>query len=308
MTATYNENKTKIIKRSLQHINILDLNASADDDLYNYASDTLNVMIKKWEAQGINLWKRKIGYLFPQYNTASYSLGSSGDNCTTAYVSTFLNGSASASATSLTVDSTTGMTAGDYIGIQLTAGTRQWTTISSVTSSTIVVITDALTTAASDDGSVVSYTTKITRPVRILRSTVKDLTNSSESSMGILNYDEYFNFPVKSTQGKPNNFYYDRLLSGSTPYIGTLYIFPVPSNVTDILVFTYQESLSDITNTTDYADFPQEWLSALEWNLACEMCYHFGKFEELKSIQPKADLELAIVQNFDSDDAPLRFE
>lgn len=308
MTATFNLNKTAIITRALQTINAIDLNSTVGPDEYAYASDILNLMIKKWEAQGMNLWKRRLGYLFTSYNTRNYELGTSGTNATLSYVSTTISADEASGQTTLSITSSSGMTIGDYIGIELDDGTRQWTTIASIPDGTSVNVNNALTDEASAENTVITYTTKITRPLRILRSTVLSLDNDSETTMGDLSYDEYFNMPIKTTLGSPNNFYYDKLLSGSSPYTGTLYLFPTPNNVNDIIVFTYQESLSDMTNTTDYSDFPQEWGYALIFNLACELAYHYGKFAELQQIQPKADMELAIVQNFDSDDSPIRFQ
>jgi hypothetical protein len=306
MTATFNLNKTNIITRALQAINVIDLNATPDYDEYAYASDVLNLMIKKWEAMGMNLWKRRIGYLFTAKDTASYSLGSAGTYATNSYVSTTISAAEASGQTTISVTSSSGMSASDYIGIELDSGSRFWSTISSVPSSTSVIINDALTGAAAADNTVVTFTTKITRPLRIIRATCMDLGNSNtESAMSMIGHDEYFDIPVKSSSGKPNQLYYDKLLSGSTPYTGTAYLFPRPSDVNNVIVFSYQESLADITNTTDYADFPQEWVYALIVNLACELAYHYGKYEELQMLQPKADKELAIVQRFDSDDAPI---
>lgn len=305
MTATFNLNKQAIITRALQTINVIDLNATPDDDEYTYASDILNLMIKKWEALGMNLWKRRLGYLFTADSDNTYSLGTSGDHCTNSYVKTTLSAAEAAGQTTLSVTSSSGMAASDYVGIELTDGTRQWTTISSVPDSTSIIVNAALTGAAASGNTVVAYTSKINRPLRIIRATRLNLDTNTETQLTCIGHDEYFNTPVKTQEGAPNNLYYDRLISGSTPYTGTLYLFPTPNDVNDVIVFSYQESLADITNTTDYADFPQEWGYALIINLACELAYHYGKYQELQMLQPKADKELEIVQRFDSDDAPI---
>lgn len=308
MTTTFNLTKTNIIKRALQLINVIDLDATPDSNQYNYASDVLNLMIKKWEAQGINLWKRRLGYLFTAKDTSSYSLGTSGTNATLSYVSTTISTTEALGQTTLSVTSSSGMTANDYVGIELDDGTRQWSTISSVPNSTSIIIADALTDSATAANTVIAYTTKISRPLRIIRGTTLDLANSNqEAPIRGIGHDEYFDLPIKTSGGRANQFYYDKLLSGSTPYTGTLYLYPRPDDVNVIITFSFQEPLSDITNTTDYADFPQEWGFCLVFNLACELAYQYGKFEELKFIQPKASQELMDVQQFDSDDTPLKF-
>lgn len=305
MTAIFNLNKYNIIVRALQTINVIDLMAVPDADEYAYASDILNLMIKKWEAQGLNLWKRRLGYLFTAKDTASYTLGTAGDNCTNAYIDTTLNSTAASSATSLTLTSSTGMTIGDFIGIELDNGTRQWSTIATVPTSTTVTINDALTLQASSTNTVFTYTTKINRPLKVLRATRYNIDDNTESTMMVEGYDEYFDISVKTSAGSPNQLYYDKLLGGTTPYTGTMYLFNRPTNVNEIIVFSYQESLADLNDPTDYADFPQEWVYALIFNLACELAYHYGKFEELQAIQPKAEKEYALVSQFDSDDAPI---
>lgn len=309
MTATFNLNKLELIRLALQSVNIIDLPATPDSETYQVSSKLLNLMLKKWEAQGINLWKRRQGYLFTALNDEQYELGTSGFHATLSYTATALSNSASSLATVLSVSSNSGMTAGDFIGIELDDGTRHWDTIASVAGDTSVTITSGLASAAASGNNVVFYTNKISRPLRVLRATTLDLrtTNHNEVAMRISSYDEYFNTPVKSSSGRPNNFYYDRLLNGSTPYTGTLFLYPRPNNVNYIIAFTFQESIADLSNVTDYADFPQEWLDAVRWNLAVEMAYFFGKFQELQVIEPKAQRELEIAQLFDSDDAPLRF-
>jgi hypothetical protein len=302
MTTTFNLNKSAIITRALQMINAISLDATASYEEIAFASDILNLMIKKWEAQGVNIWKRRLGYLFPDYNTASYSLGSAGDNAALSYIQTTVS---SGTGTSLTVDDDTDISSGDYIGIELDDGTRQWTTVNGAPAANVITLTDALTDTVSDGNTVITYTTKITRPLKILRATIKDLSNNSETKMGGLSYDEYFDMPLKSTLGRSNNYYYDKLLVGSTPYTGTLYLYPTPNSVNQIMVFSYQESLSDMTNSTDYAEFPQEWIYALIINLACELAFPYGKTQELQLLLPKAQAELDIAQLHDSDDTPL---
>lgn len=309
MTNTFNLQKLQIILRAMKHINIIDVSINRiDPDEYAYASDTLNVMIKKWEAQGLNLWKRKLGVLFTDSSINSYSLGTNGAHATNSYNATTVLSNIAIGDTTINVTSSANMTTNDYIGIECDDGTRQWSTISSVPTSTSVIINNAMTVASSStSNTIVSYTTQITRPIRILRGTIYDLSNNTEMMMESLNYDEYLNLPIKSTPGRPNNFYYDRLLQGTTPYTGQAYFFPNPNNVKYLFKFTYQESLADLVSDTDYSDFPQEWLAALEWNLACELAYHYGKYQELQVIQPKAQQELSYVQDFDSDDPSIRF-
>ncbi len=308
MSVTFNLNKTKIITRALQKINAIGIKDTPPSAEFELASDLLNGMFKYYEAQGLNLWKRRIGYLFLDYNEPSYDLGSSGDHATLSYIKTTLSSDAAAAATSLTVDSITGIADNDYIGIELDDGSRQWTQVNGTPSGSTINIDAALTDTASEDNLVVVYTTKISRPLRVLYGTVKDLTSGNETQFNLLNHDEYFCLPNKTTLGVPNQVYYDKLLTGSSPYTGKMYVWQNPNNVKYVIVFTFQEAISDILNNSDYADFPQEWILPIIHLLAYELGPYYEKSDaQMTDLKNKAMESLQVVQQFDSDDAPLQF-
>ena len=150
------------------------------------------------------------------------------------------------------------MTAADNIGVELDNGTRQWTTIVTVDSSTQVTITTALTAAAAAGNTVVAYTNKISdRPLRILDMRKVQLDDQKISTqMEQIGYSEYFNISLKTTDGAPLNFYYDKLLGE-----GQLHVFPRPDDVNMLLEFTYHEAIEDVDNGTDNFDFPAEMVS-----------------------------------------------
>lgn len=291
-----------IIKRAMQLANIININQSARGADYEYAIDIFQGMIKMWQAEGIQLWNRRQATLFSVYQDYQYSISNTGDHCTNSYVNTTLGAAEASGQTVLTVASSTGMTAGDYVGIELDDNSRQWTTIVSVDSSTQITVTDALTDDAASGNTVVAYTNKISdRPLRILDMRTIDLNNNKNSiSMENIGYDEYFNIPVKVTDGRPLNFYYDKLLDA-----GILYLFPRPDDVDVLLEFTYHEAIEDVDSSTNSLDFPTEWTLPLIYGLGAELCVAFGKFEELKVIKPLANEYKQIVREFDNDEEPL---
>lgn len=290
-----------IIKRAMQLINLININQTARGADYEYAVDVLQSMIKLWQAEGIQLWNRKQATLFPAYQDQQYSISSTGDHCTNSYVDTTFSADEASGQTVISVTSSTGMTAGDNVGLELDSGTRQWTTIVSVDSSTQITITTALTGAASSGNTIVAYTSKIVdRPLRILDMRTVDLKNNKNSvTMENIGYDQYFNIPVKTTDGRPLNYYYDKMLDA-----GVLYVFPRPDEVEFVLEFTYHEALEDVDSGTDNVDFPTEWTLPLIYGLAAELCIAFGKFEEFKTIKPLADEYKKIVREFDNDEEP----
>jgi hypothetical protein len=285
----------------MQLVNIININQTARGADQDYAIDIFQSMIKMWQAEGIQLWNRRQATLFTAYQDEQYSISHTGDHCANSYVNTTLSANAASAATVLTVTSSTGMTALDNIGIELDDSTRQWTTIVSVDSSTQVTITDALTGAAGSGNTIITYTDKISdRPLRILDMRTVDISNNKNSTpMVMIGYDQYFNIPVKTTNGRPLNFYYDKLLDA-----GVLYVFPRPNDVHFQLEFTYHEAIEDVDSSTDSLDFPTEWTLPLIYGLGAELCVAFGKFEELKIVKPLADQYKTIVRDFDCDEEP----
>lgn len=291
-----------IIKRAMHLANIVNLNQASRGDDYAFAVDIFQSMIKLWQAEGIQIWNRRQATIFPEYQDEQYTISSSGDNCTNSYVNSTISATEAAGQTVLSITSTTGMTAADRVGIELDDHTRQWTTIVSVDSTTQITVTAALTSSASAGNTIIAYTNKIgDKPLRILDMRTVDLSNNNSTiSMEQIDYAEYFNIPIKSTDGRAINFYYDKQLDS-----GILYVFPRPDDVNVVLNFTYHESIEDVDSGTDSMDFPVEWTLPLIYGLAAELMVAYGKFQELPVIQGKADQYKEIVRDFDADEAPM---
>lgn len=297
----YSLDRDTIIKRAMQLVNIININQTARGSDQEYAVDIFQSMIKLWQAEGIQLWNRKQATLFTAYQDEQYSISNTGDHCANSYVYTTLSAAEALGQTILSVTSSTGMTAADNVGIELSDGTRQWTTIVSVDSATQITVTATLTAAASSGATVIAYTNKINdRPLRILDARTVDLSNSRTSiQMEAVGYDQYFNIPVKTTDGKPINYYYDKMLDA-----GVLYLFPRPDDVNSLVEFTYHEAIEDVDSSTNSMDFPTEWTLPLIYGLGAELCIAFGKFQEHQTIKPLADEYKKIVREFDNDEEP----
>lgn len=301
-------NKTQIISRALQMINVYQFSDTIESDDYNFASDTLNMMIKLWEAEGLKLWKRRQATLFPQANQYVYQIGnvSGSDNTTNTYVGTKVTSAIASSVNIIPVASVVGLSIGMNIGLELDNNSRQWGAITNIVSNNITVSFNTTDTSASNN-TVVAYSTLINRPLNIIRATTMDLkNNNNEVPMMKISYDDYYNLPLKSTiPGRSTNFCYEKLLNNSLSYSGTLSLFPNPQQSSVIMNFTYLDSIQDMLNTTDNIDFPQEWLYPLVFNLAVELAYAYGKMTELQILQPKANDLKARIEMFDADDEPI---
>ena len=103
------------------------------------------------------------------------------------------------------------------------------------------------------------------RPLRILDAYLRDPTGNDVGLSVTSRYD-YDTLGLKSTQGIPNQLYYDPQLSNG---VVTLYNVPIDPAYTMHLVI--QRPFQDFNLATDTPDFPQEALQMLKWGLADEI-------------------------------------
>lgn len=272
------------------------------DELTN-GGQILNLMLKGWQAEGIALWLNKKATLFLDYNTQSYSIGPSGGNvCLTSdAVKTEVRVAASSTDTTLEVDSTTGMTAGDYIGVQLDDGTLQWTTIDTVTDTDTLELTDALTDDVAVDNHVYTYTTKLQRPLGIIEARRVDKDNIS-TPLFELSRQEYMALSLKSALGITTQYYFDPQLTNAA-----LYVWPTASLVTDTLEMTVKMPIQDMDASADDGEFPVEWSEAVVLNLARRIGIQLGVpvDKELKELAAEAKY---MAKTFDDETASLYFQ
>ncbi len=160
-SVNFTQTRNEIIQDAFQLIGVYGVGRTVSAEDMSFASNMLNKMVKAWQAKGLHLWTKEEGVLFPADNVGTYTLGNAANaakitNWSDAVI-TELNGDHAISATSLTVDDTTGMAASDNIGIVLDDDAITWTTIVSVDSSTALTITDGLDSAASDNNTIYIY-------------------------------------------------------------------------------------------------------------------------------------------------------
>ena len=303
-STNFTQTRNELINDAFQVIGVYGVGRTISAEDLNFAASTLNKMIKSWATKGLHLWTKEENVLFVTKDQSNYTLGSTANACAASdAVITQLNGALAASATAITVDSTTGMTVGDFIGIVLTSGAVHYTTIATLPTSTTLTLTSGVSAAASDDAIVYTYTTKIVKPLRILscrRAQGIDsgaTTTLSEIEMASIPYQDYMNLPSKSSSGVPNQFSY---MPGNTT--GVLYLWQRPNSGIYRINFTSERIIEDLDNAGDNFDFPSEWLEPLTWQLAMRLCPAFGKDKRMiSSIAPVASMMLENLLDWDSE-------
>ena len=113
-----------IIKQALWLIGAIGESETVPTDTTTQVAFQLNMLVKAWQAEGLNLWTTQEATLFLTKSVATYNLNSSsGDNASDTVEETSLSAAASSSATVLTVTSSTDMAASDIVLIELDDGT-----------------------------------------------------------------------------------------------------------------------------------------------------------------------------------------
>lgn len=297
----YSITRADIISAALRKVGAYDQGEAVTGDETSAAAIALNLMVKEWVARGVDIWLRDEITLFLQPGTRSYALGTT--YATASYVETTLSSAANASATVLSVTSSTGMTAADVIGIKLTNDNIHWTTISSVDSATQVTIASGLAAAAASGKKVYAYTTTAGRPTKIVSAYRRD-KNGIDTHVEIIGEEEYRSLSNKGSEGPPVAIWYQPTLT-----TGTLYVWPVDGGANvDRIVMSAQYYPDDFDAASDNPEFPIEWGNVLVWGLAAELASEYGIPErEQGKIWQIAEFKLNELMAYDVENASVEF-
>jgi len=282
--------RDNIITEALQLIGVIGEGETPSTNQKSDCARSLNMMIKFWMAEGMNLFVNQEIVLFPIKGQRQYTFGgSSVDNMAkeSEVITTKLNGSVSSSATSLTVDDTTGMAVGDIIGVVTDSSGIHFSTITVVGSSTTLTIADAIDDDASDNDRVYTFTSAFTQKILNVNNAWVRSTEDTDVPITIISRQEYVDLSKKTESGKINQLYFDPQVTTAN-----MNVWPVPddSHTNDrihLYVTRAYEDFDGVTNESE-PDFPQEWYLPLCWGLAVIISPKYGvtatKYQELIAI------------------------
>jgi len=77
----------------------------------------------------------------------------------------------------------------------------------------------------------------------------------TDFQMAKINREDYLNIPVKSTKGRPSQFWLD--MQRAAPVV---YLYPTPENSTDVFRYKRRNRIEDITASTESIDIPDRFL------------------------------------------------
>lgn len=269
-TATFSRNRDQLIASALRKVSAFESGETPDAQSVQDASDALNALVKHWQASGINIWTTQEAILFPQLSQVRYTIGTtSTDRVAGDYVETTTTSAAVAGASTIILDSVTGIATAYNIGVQLDDGTFQWTTVNGAPSGSTVTLTAVLTDSVASGNVVLVYQSALVRPVKILDARRYNLISAIEVPLSEMDRIEYMDMPNKTSTGAVNSFFYDR--RGGTNTTGLIYLWPSPETVDEVIKMTVARPIEDFSAAGNDADLPQEWIRAIEWGLADEL-------------------------------------
>jgi hypothetical protein len=284
-----------LINEALRAATISGISVPVQAADYAQGEICLNDILANLQTKQIHIWSETEAFLPLVTDQQEYILGIGGDHCFTSYVHTTSSTAVAATVSTLDVSSTAGMTNGDFIGIELSTGVRQWATISSVVDSNTITITPALTDSVVAGATIYTYTTKIDQPVRILDARASSGITDAEITTDQLARKDFYNQNIKTTSGITSNWYYSRQLSS-----GSLKIWPVASSCNQILRFTFIKPQYVPEGASESVQVPPEWYLALKWMLAAQLGMVYSISAERQAMcQQYADKYLADAMSTD---------
>ncbi len=298
--------RNEIIKAALQKIEAIGQGETPNATQYTESSIALNALVKAWHGVGMPLWTQKQGYVLPVSAVSSCSLGPAGGHATLSYTRTQTSVAAVSGASTITVDSVTGISTGYYIGVELEDGTMHWTTVNGAPAGLVVTLTGVLTDDVAIDADVYVYQTKLQRPLRVTDAYIIGNTGA-EYKINTVGRDTYFSLGNKDSEGIPNQIYYDSQIGN-----GVLHFYPRFADGNNVISFTFQRPLEDFDSSTDNPDFPQAWIRPLIFGLAYDLSWDYGMPKEDRKelfqtiYGPSGILELAL--NSDTEYGSVYFE
>ena len=287
--------RDEIITEALEQLGVLEAGEIPLDADVTSAARTLNMLIKTWQTDGLNVFSVKRGYLFAEKDKSEYELSTSGDHYTYDYTKDSIDGAVSSGAATVDLSDASSFTDGDNIGIYQSDNTMLWTTGTKVGNT--ITLGTVTTADISDEATVYFYTDKADHPERIVEGSL--LNNSlNERPLEPISRQEWSELSNKTYAGSITEFYFDERVPDSA-----IFTWPRTSDPRDIMKLWVKRIREDFDAATDNPDFPQRWYFPLAFSLAVAIGPKFGvpaTNQNYKEIKEQAITWYEKAQNYDS--------
>jgi len=211
------------------------------------ARRSLNLLFADWANRGLNRWTirqvtQTVASGITEYPVGEISLSVAASGSFT-IGETITGGTSSATASVITKPTATSMTI----------------TVPSGTFSVSETITGSSSSATTTVSAAVSLTTAQST-IDILSAVLR--RSNEDISISRISRDDYLSIPNKTTTGRPNQYYVDRLI---TP---VMKIWPSPENSTDQIIFDRLVRIDDADASVDTLEIPFRFYPCLAAGLA----------------------------------------
>lgn len=267
----FSVSRDDLIKTALQYIGAIGEGETPTTDQTSECAILLNMLVKARMVDGMPLWAVKTGYILPQTGITTIALGATGDHATLSYSNTVTTAASVAGTNTIVVSSTTGFTNGFFIGIELSTGDIQWTTINGAPMGSTITLTANLTAAVSAAAQVFAYQTKLQRPLDIQDAYILNVIDEVRHPINIIAVRDILSFGDLTSESIPNQIAYDPQLIN-----GVLYIVPRFDTGDNVIQIRFHRPFEDFDASTDTPDFPQEFYLSLMVGLAALCGPKFG--------------------------------
>lgn len=299
-TGVFQKTVGDIVRESLRAATISGIQIAVDESDFEQGFVALNNLLAAWQAKQIHIWSETEAIIPLNPGQSKYVFGS--DHIFTDYQYTTAS-AATSGATSLDVGSTTSAIAGDFIGIELSTGVRQWTTVLAVTDGDTFALTDALDEDVTEGASVFVYRTKSDIPVRLTNARYSDTHTADEISTWQISRQEYYDQTSKTARGAINQWYYSRQLGNSY-----LNVWPTANSCKSVLRFTFIKPQYVAEDQAENVQVPPEWYNALKFQLAADLgvIYNIDANKQMV-LEQKAQIYLSDAIGSDTDFSSIQF-
>ena len=294
-SVNFSVNRNEIITEALELLGVIEPGVTLEANDITTCSRSLNMMIKAWQADGLNVFSVKRGYLYLEKNKNEYTLSETGDLYTYDPTKTSIDGAVVSGLNAVTLDSVEGFTDGDTIGVYQSDNTMLWTTGTAV--GLVVTLADVLTADVDDEATVYFFSKDADAPADVIEIAYRN-NSLNERPIDKISRKEWNDLSNKTYQGSPTQVFFDKRVSDPS-----LFVWPQVSDPRDLLVLWVKRLREDFDIATDTPDFPQRWYIPLSYNLAVLVGPKFGTpatSQNFKQIKEDALVWYERAQNYDS--------
>ena len=316
--------RDQIIEAALRKLNALLEGNSANATKITNGAQALNVMTKAWASRGLPIWNVRKAFILPNIaataavsQTYVHDMLIGGANHTPKiFVHTQTSAILAAAGTALVVDSISGISASDVIGVELedTETLIHWTTVNGAPSGSTVTLTTGIPTGESVavDAHVYAYTTtnRVPRPISILGQWNVNYDSVTRYPINLVDENRILNTKYATTSGPPVQISYRSNYYGDPNTTqGVVLVYPGWGDAANVIELRAQFPFSDFDSSSDEAQMPPEWFEALIYGLAVRLAPEYGLDKEIRLILKKEAqdaFDLALLSS--NEDASIFFQ